>query len=59
VLANSADRAKITIDADAVEGSTDLSAGSDVDLKIVDQSGASTIYGVNIPDVLSGSYVPV
>ncbi|WP_159898737.1 archaellin/type IV pilin N-terminal domain-containing protein [Salinirussus salinus] len=59
VLANSADRAKITIDADAVEGSTDLSAGSDVDLKIVDQSGASTVYGVNVPDVLTGKYVPV
>jgi archaeal flagellin N-terminal-like domain len=62
VLANSADRAKITIDANAVEGDTtsdDLSAGSNVDLEIVDQSGASTVYGVNIPDVLTDTYVPV
>jgi flagellin-like protein len=58
VLDDNGERVKITISASDVEGS-DLSAGSSVDLKIVDQSGASTVYGVNVPDVLTGSYVPV
>ena len=59
ILDSNSERVEITIDANSVEGGSDLSAGSSVDLEIVDQSGASTIYGVNIPDVLSGSYVPV
>jgi flagellin-like protein len=56
------ERARIVIDANAVEGGTasdDLSEGSSVELKIVDQSGATTVYGVNVPDVLSGDYVSV
>jgi flagellin-like protein len=59
VLDDNGERVKITIDADEVEGGTDLSEGSNVQLEIVDQSGASTVYGVNIPDVLTGSYVSV
>ncbi len=59
VLSSSSDRVRLTIDANQVEGGSDLSAGSNVDLEIVDQSGASTVYGVNIPDVLTGDYVSV
>jgi len=62
VLDDNGERVKITIDAKAIEGGTtsdDLSEGSNVQLEIVDQSGASTVYGVNIPDVLTGSYVSV
>jgi flagellin-like protein len=61
-LDDNGERVQIVVDANAIEGGTtddDLSEGSSVDLKIVDQSGASTVYGVNIPDVLTGSYVPV
>ncbi len=62
ILDSNGERVEITIDANAVEGggtSDDLSEGSNVDLEIVDQSGASTVYGVNIPDVLTGDYLPV
>jgi flagellin-like protein len=59
VLTDNSDRIKITIDVNSVEGS-DLPAGEEATLQIVDQSGASTIYGVNVPDVLTGkSYVRV
>jgi flagellin FlaB len=58
VLDENGERVEITVDADAVEGS-DLSAGASPELQIVDQSGASTVYGVNIPDVLTGTYVSV
>jgi flagellin-like protein len=51
-------RVRIVIDANAIE-SGDLAEGSSVTLEIVDQSGASTVYGVNVPDVLTGSYVSV
>ena len=59
VLDDNGERIKITIDANQVEGGSDLSEGSNVQLEIVDQSGASTVYGVNVPDVLTGSYVSV
>jgi flagellin-like protein len=59
VLDASGERARIVVNANAIE-SGDLSEGSSVTLKIVDQSGATTVYGVNIPDVLSGQdYVRV
>ena len=58
ILDSNNERIEITIDTASIESSS-LSAGADADLEIVDQSGASTVYGVNIPDVLSGSYVPV
>ena len=53
VLDDNGERIKISIDANAVE-SGDLSEGSSVDLKIVDQSGATTTYGINVPEVLTG-----
>ncbi|WP_254839791.1 archaellin/type IV pilin N-terminal domain-containing protein [Natronomonas marina] len=59
VLEQNSDRIKITIDVNSIE-SGDLAAGEEATLEIVDQSGASTIYGVNVPDVLTGkSYVRV
>jgi flagellin-like protein len=57
-LDENGDRARIIINANAIE-SGDLSEGSSARLRIVDQSGASTVYGVNIPDVITGSYVSV
>jgi flagellin-like protein len=49
----------ITVSGDSLE-SPNVAAGEEVELQIVDQSGASTIYGVNVPDVLSGKdYVRV
>jgi flagellin-like protein len=45
----------IEIDASQVESDTGyLAAGEEAELQIVDQSGASTFYGVNVPDVLTG-----
>ncbi len=51
----------ITIDASKIEGDPwYLGAGKEAELQIVDQSGASTYYGVNVPDVLTGkSFVRV
>jgi flagellin-like protein len=61
VLDDTSERVEITVDAEAVEGSPNdgLPAGASAELQIVDQSGASTVYGVNVPDVLTGSYVEV
>jgi flagellin-like protein len=58
VLDDNGERIEITIDANSIEGN-DLTEGSNVQLEIVDQSGASTVYGVNVPDVLTGDYVQV
>jgi flagellin-like protein len=58
VLDDNGERIQITINANSIEGN-DLSEGSNVQLEIVDQSGASTVYGVNVPDVLTGDYVSV
>jgi flagellin-like protein len=59
VLDANGDRMKITIDANAVQ-SGDIAEGKEVTLEIVDQSGATTVYGVNVPDTLgSQSYVTV
>jgi len=58
-LSNTDNRADITIDIDDTSGLSPLSEGGDAQLEIVDQSGASTVYGVNIPDVLTGDYVSV
>jgi flagellin-like protein len=58
ILDSNNERIEITIDTASIESSS-LSAGADADLEIVDQSGASTVYGVNVPDVLTGTYVPV
>jgi flagellin-like protein len=58
VLENTDERVRILINANSIE-SGDLAEGSSVTLEIVDQSGASTVYGVNVPDVITGDYVGV
>jgi flagellin FlaB len=40
-------------------GTTNLGAGDSATVEIVDQSGAKTTYGVNVPDVLTGSVAEV
>ena len=57
VLDDNADRYKITIDTETIESGLD--EGENAELKIVDQSGSSTVYGVNVPDVLTGTYLGV
>ena len=61
VLDDSGERVKITIDASSIESSpAGIEPGEEVTLRVVDQSGATTVYGVNVPDVLTGqSYVRV
>jgi flagellin-like protein len=60
VLDDTGERIEITIDAASIESASGgLDAGDDAELKIVDQSGASTVYGVNVPDVLSNDYAQV
>ena len=58
VLDNTTERTTITIDVSAV--GTELEPGEEATLRFVDQSGATTIYGVNVPDTISGeTYVAV
>ena len=61
VLEDTDQRIRITVDLLRVEGASGsgLDAGASAELQIVDQSGASTVYGVNVPDVLTGSYTEV
>ena len=59
ILENTDERIEITIDASAIEGGEGLAEGKDAELRIVDQSGATTVYGVNVPDVLTGDYAQV
>jgi flagellin-like protein len=61
VLEDTDQRVRITVDVEAIEGGSPngLSEGASAELQIVDQSGASTVYGVNVPDVLSGQYAEV
>jgi flagellin-like protein len=59
VMDDTSERYEITIDTSSVESSGGLAAGASAELEIVDQSGASTVYGVNVPDVLTGSYAEV
>ena len=59
ILDDNGERVKILIDTNTIEGSG-LAAGEEATLRVVDQSGATTVYGVNVPDVLSGqTYVRV
>jgi flagellin-like protein len=59
VLDDNGERVEITISTSDIE-SSGLAAGEEATLRIVDQSGATTVYGVNVPDVLSGqTYVRV
>ena len=59
VLDDNGERIEITVDVESIESSGGLQAGDDAELQIVDQSGATTTYGVNVPDVLTGQYAPV
>jgi flagellin FlaB len=59
ILEGTNERVEITIDLANTGGLSALSEGQDAQLEIVDQSGASTVYGVNVPDVLTGTYVEV
>ncbi|KPN29025.1 flagellin A precursor [Halolamina pelagica] len=59
VLENTDERIEITIDASSIETGDGLAEGGDAELRIVDQSGATTVYGVNVPDVLTGDYAQV
>jgi len=57
ILDDTSERIKITIDVSSVDSA--LSGGASAELKIVDQSGATTTYGVNVPEVVSDQYVSV
>ncbi|WP_435361462.1 archaellin/type IV pilin N-terminal domain-containing protein [Haloarchaeobius sp. DFWS5] len=58
VLQNSSDRAVIGVNLGVIGDS--LEEGEEATVKLVDQSGATTIYGVNVPDTLTGkSYAAV
>ena len=59
VLESNDQRAEIIIDLGTTDQPAELPEGDDAQLEIVDQSGASTIYGVNVPDTLTGTYVEV
>jgi archaellin len=63
VMSNNGDRVTITVNAKAIEGGGSgdgIDAGEEAMLRIVDQSGATTIYGVNVPDSLGDrEYVTV
>ncbi|WP_178917318.1 archaellin/type IV pilin N-terminal domain-containing protein [Natronomonas gomsonensis] len=56
VMTNSGGRVQITINTSSLEdgsaSSGGIVAGDEATLRIVDQSGATTIYGVNVPDSL-------
>ncbi|MFC6940930.1 archaellin/type IV pilin N-terminal domain-containing protein [Salinirubellus sp. GCM10025818] len=60
VLDDNGERVKILIDTSSVETSGGIGSGEGATLRVVDQSGATTVYGVNVPDVLTGqTYVRV
>jgi flagellin-like protein len=52
-------RERIRLKISLSDAASNLAQGEDAQLKIVDQSGASTVYGVNVPDVLTSTYVEV
>ncbi|WP_435362658.1 archaellin/type IV pilin N-terminal domain-containing protein [Haloarchaeobius sp. DYHT-AS-18] len=55
VLDNTTERVKITVDLTSASGIGDaLAPGEEATVRLVDQSGATTIYGVNVPDTISG-----
>jgi flagellin-like protein len=57
VLDDTSERKKVVISLDGTPSA--IGEGEEATLEIVDQSGASTVYGVNVPDVLTGDYVSV
>ncbi|MEF8820125.1 MAG: archaellin/type IV pilin N-terminal domain-containing protein [Haloferacaceae archaeon] len=52
VLDDTSERIEIEISTSSIESG--LVEGASVELKIVDQSGATTTYGINVPEVLTG-----
>jgi flagellin-like protein len=54
VLDNTRDRIEIEIDLP-----NELEEDESAELKIVDQSGATTTYGIDVPEVLNKKYIPV
>ncbi|WP_193570615.1 archaellin/type IV pilin N-terminal domain-containing protein [Halorubellus sp. JP-L1] len=60
VLSETDERKVIEVDLSAAAIDDALQEGEEATLKVVDQSGASTIYGVNVPDTISDeNYVAV
>lgn len=60
VMNDNGERWTVTVNVEAIEGTTGLEEGNKATLRLVDQSGATTVYGVNVPDVLgSDTYVSV
>jgi len=58
ILDENSDRVQISVSATDIESG--LGAGEEVTIEVTDQSGATTVYGVNVPDVLTGKdYVRV
>jgi flagellin-like protein len=57
ILEDTSERTKITID--LTSEASALPEGETAQVEIVDQSGAKTTYGVNVPEVVDGTYVEV
>jgi flagellin FlaB len=57
ILDDTSDRIEITIDVSSVDSS--LSGGASAQIEIVDQSGAKTTFGVNVPQVVTDTFVSV
>ncbi|WP_247006626.1 archaellin/type IV pilin N-terminal domain-containing protein [Halorientalis litorea] len=58
VLNETSERVEIRIDVVSVEG-TSLEEGASAELTFVEQSGATTVYGVDVPNVIQSDYFPV
>ena len=60
VLDETSQRVEIVIDVSSIESSPDgLSEGASAQIEIVDQSGAKTTFGVNVPQVVTDTFVSV
>ncbi len=59
VLEDTDERVIVTLDTAAIHEGSGLSAGGEATVEIIDQSGASTTYGVNVPSVVDSEYVEV
>ncbi|WP_257299904.1 archaellin/type IV pilin N-terminal domain-containing protein [Haloarchaeobius sp. FL176] len=58
VLSNTSDRVVVGVNLDAL--GDPLDEGEEATVRLVDQSGATTVYGVNVPDTISNEdYVAV
>jgi flagellin-like protein len=62
ILDDTSERIEIEIDVQAIEGGSGgdgLAKGAQAQIEIVDQSGAKTTYGVNVPEVVTDQFVSV